>query len=170
MALDDVPLEDAGRDYYAKQFGDRVRNIRKYGAAPPSRNPGGRGSRWGAVGGVVALLFVIRIIVAAVTAVSAPSPSSYNNYNSYQPPTRWNNDVQVEPQPWQRQPADLPDAQPGFGGNAPPGGAGWQHQPADLPDAQADEQKLPPELRALLEREPLPVAPDNDPKRPDKDD
>jgi hypothetical protein len=145
MALDDVPLEDAGRDYYAKQFGDRVRNIRKYGAAPPSRNPGGRTSRWGAVGGVVALLFVIRIIVAAAIAVNAPSPSSYNNYNSYQPPTRWNNDVQVEPQPWQR-------------------------QPVDLPDAQADEQKLPPELRALLEREPPPVVPDNDPKRPDKDD
>jgi hypothetical protein len=145
MALGDVPLEDAGRDYYAKQFDGRVRNIRKYGAAPPSRNPGGRSSRWGAVGGVVALLFVIRIIVAAITAANAPSPSSYNNYNSYQPPARWNNDVQVKPQPWQR-------------------------QPADLPGPQTDEQKLPPELRALLEREPLPVAPDNDPKRPDKDD
>jgi hypothetical protein len=154
MALDDVPLEDAGRDYYARQFGNRVRNIRKYGATPPSRNPGGRTNRLGAVGGVVALLFVIGIIVAAVTGVSGPSSSSYNNYNSYQSPTMpstapidWNGNMQGEPHPWQVQPRDLPDFQP------------------DVP-------VFPPDPPVIFDPNPLPPpnAPGDDDKLPDKDD
>lgn len=109
MALDDVPLEDAGRDYYARQFDGRVRNIRKYGKTP-ARNSGG----WVAGGGVVAVLIVVRIIMAVVFAVGDSSSSSYN-YNNYAPttpsdrPIEWNNNIQMEQQPWQIQQADIPE-------------------------------------------------------------
>ena len=87
MALNDVPLEDAGGDYYARQFNSRVRNIRKHGKAPPSRNSGGRANGWAAGAGVVALLVAIRIIVAVVFAVNGSSSSDYNTHDSYQPAT-----------------------------------------------------------------------------------
>ena len=91
MAFDDVPLEDAGRDYYAKQFGDRVRNIRKYGTAPPSRNSNGRGSGWAVAAVVFAVLVVIRVII---TVMAAGGDSGSRNYDDA---------IQMETQPWQMQ-------------------------------------------------------------------
>jgi hypothetical protein len=149
MALDDVPLEDAGRDYYARQFDSRVRNIRKYGKAPAARNSGGRANGWAAGGGVVALLIVIRIIVAVVFAVNDSSSSSYNNYNSYQAPSmpsNWNNNIQVEPQPWQVEPA------------------------ADIPEFQGQEPRFLPDAQGAVDPAQQPIVPDDDRKRPDKDD
>jgi hypothetical protein len=153
MALDDVPLEDAGRDYYDRQFSGRVRNIRKSGAAPPARKSRSGATGWAAGGSVVALLVVIRIIIAVVVGVGGSSSSSYN-YNSYQtptmpsnPPIDWNNNIQVEPQP-------------------------WQVQPRDLPDFQQDERMIPPIPPVIFDPEPLPppIVPDNDRQRPDKND
>lgn len=159
MALDDVPLEDAGRDYYDRQFSGRVRNIRKYGAAPPARKSRSGATGWAAGGSVVALLVVIRIIIAVVVGVGGSSSSSYNNYNSYQtptmpsnPPIDWNNisggtAIQVEPQP-------------------------WQVQPRDLPDFQQDERLFPPIPPVDFDPDPLPPpdVPGQDRLRPDKDD
>ncbi|HBI46948.1 MAG TPA: hypothetical protein DDY78_29460 [Planctomycetales bacterium] len=154
MALDDVPLEDAGRDYYDRQFSGRVRNIRKYGSAPPPRKSRSGASGWAAGGGVVAVLVVIRIIIAVAVGVGTSSSSSYNNYNSYQtptmpsnPPIDWNNNVQVEPRP-------------------------WQIQPGDLPDFQQDERLFPPIPPVVFDPDPLPppVVPGQDRLRPDKDD
>jgi hypothetical protein len=152
MALNDVPLEDAGGDYYARQFDSRVRNIRKYGKAPPARNSGSRANGWAAGAGVVALLVVIRIIVAVVFAVSGSSSSDYNTYDSYQSPAtpnsapmEWNNNIQVEQQPWQVPPADIPEFQP-------------------------HERMFPPDLEGVLDPNAPPAAPDDDRERPDKDD
>jgi hypothetical protein len=152
MALDDVPLEDAGRDYYDRQFSGRVRNIRKYGAAPPARKSRSGATGWAAGGSVVALLVVIRIIIAVVVGVGGSSSSSYN-YNSYQtptmpsnPPIDWNNNIQVEPQP-------------------------WQVQPRALPDFQQEERMFPPVPPVILDPDlPPPVVPDQDRQRQDKDD
>ena len=100
MALDDVPLNDAGRDYYNRQFGSRVQNIRKYGATPPTARKAGC---LGAGGGIFAVVVVIRII-AAVAWVGS---SSYNNSYNYDPPNitipdpppqiDWKNDIPVDP-------------------------------------------------------------------------
>jgi hypothetical protein len=137
MALEDVPLEDAGGDYYDRKFSGRVRDIRKSGAASTRKSRSGANG-WAAGGGVVAVLVVIRIIIAIAVGVSGSSSSSYNNYNSYQTPTTpatapidWNNNIQVEPQPWQVQPRAVPDFQqderllppippPDFGPEPPP--------------------------------------------------
>jgi hypothetical protein len=176
MALDDVPLEDAGRDYYDRQFSGRVRNIRKSGAAP-ARKSGSGATGWAAGGGVVAVLVVIRIIIAVVVGVSTSSSSNYNNYNNYQtptmpsnppfdwnqggqggagedhtptmpanPPIDWNNNMQEEPQP-------------------------WQVQPQAVPDFQQDEL-FPPIPPVVFDPDPLPppVVPGQDRLRPDKDD
>jgi hypothetical protein len=155
MALDDVPLEDAGRDYYDRQFSGRVRNIRKYGAAVPARKSRSGASGWAAGGGVVAVLVVVRIIIAVAVGVGTSSSSSYNNYNynSYQSPTMplnapidWNNNIQVEPQP-------------------------WQVLPRDVPDFQQDERLFPPIPPAVFDPDPPPpVVPDQDRLRPDRDD
>jgi len=152
MALDDVPLEDAGRDYYARQFDSRVRNIRKYGKAPPSRNSGSRANGWAAGAGVVALLVVIRIIVAVVFAVNGSSSSDYNIYDSYQSPPapnpapmEWNNNIQVEQQP-------------------------WQIEPADVPEIDNREPRIMPVKTVLPDLNAPPIVPDNGSNRPDKDD
>jgi hypothetical protein len=148
MALNDVPLEDAGGDYYARQFDSRVRNIRKYGKAPPARNSGGRANGWAAGAGVVALLVVIRIIVA----VSGSNSSNYNTYDSYQPatpnsaPMEWNDNIQVEQQqPWKL----VPDEPRNFQPDEPL----FRLDPPVVPDPNAP-----------------PVAPDDDRERPDKED
>jgi hypothetical protein len=151
MALDDVPLEDAGRDYYARKFGDRVQNVRKYGAPP--RNTGGRGSGWAAGAGVVALLVVIRIVIAVVVGVGGSDSSSYNSYSPNEaydpPPIDWNQ-----------------------GGASQP----WQDQPLnrlimDPPDGQPEDPAVPPGLLDNVDPDQQPpVVPDDDRKRPDKDD
>jgi hypothetical protein len=139
MALDDIPLEDAGRDYYARQFDSRVRNIRKYGSAPPARNSGGRANGWVAGAGVVAVLIAIRMIMAVVIAGSHSSSAEYNDYQA--PPTFEN---QSKP---------------------------WEVAPIEPANVQPDDPQLGPAMRRLLGREPLPpVAPDDENKRPDKDD
>jgi hypothetical protein len=146
MALDDVPLEDAGREYYAKQFDDRVRNIRKSG---PSRSNGGRATGWAAGGGVVAALIAIRVIIAIVVAVSNSGSSDYNRYHGYQSPTQpitapidWNDNMTGEPRPWQIQQPDAADL------------------PPDIPRPDDGPRIFDPDLP--------PGAPDGD--RPNKDD
>lgn len=101
MAFDDVPLEDAGRDYYAKQFGDRVRNIRKYGTASPARNSGGRRSGWAVVAAAFAVLVVIRVIITVIAAGGDSSPTNYDD-----------DAIQTEPHPWQMQQPDARAFQP----------------------------------------------------------
>ncbi len=112
MALGDVPLEDAGRDYYAQKFDNRVRNIRKYGNAR-SRSTGGRVNGWAGGAGVAAVLIGIRMMMLVVGG-SQSSSTDYNNYRGYQAPTMpgdWDNNIQAEPQPWQVQP-DEPKFRP----------------------------------------------------------
>ena len=141
MALDDIPLEDAGRDYYARQFDGRIRDLRKGGKAPP-RNSGRRATGWAAGGGVVAALIGIRIIIALVAAGSNSSSSNYNNYNNFQAP-----------------PVVVNESKP------------WQVEPIEPVNAPPDDQRLGEAMRRLLGREPAPtVAPDNGDNRLDKDD
>ena len=66
MALNNGGLEDAGREYYDKQFGARIGDIRKPGAAPRPTASGGNGKKaGGAIGGVVVAVFVLIKIFAA---------------------------------------------------------------------------------------------------------
>lgn len=81
MAFNDGSLQDAGRNYYEGQFGDRVRNVRKAGAAPATSS--GRGCLGAGAGGGVALLVLIRIIVALAVGVGSHSYDS--DYNGYTP-------------------------------------------------------------------------------------
>jgi hypothetical protein len=146
MAFDDVPLEDAGRDYYARQFGHRVRNIRKFGN-PPSRKANASGSGWKAVAGVVGAFVVIRIVIGVIVALSERGPSDFDPYQPQAPASpasiNWNDDRMGEPQPWQMQ--------------------------------RQDDADLPPELPLFRPNEPAnldpgpPVAPPDDPPPPVKD-
>jgi hypothetical protein len=72
-------LNDAGRNYYEEQFGGRIRQITKRGAAPAARTPnpdaGGCLSGVGRVGGTV-------IVIAVITAIRLGSRSNH----SYTPP------------------------------------------------------------------------------------
>lgn len=114
MAFNDVPLGDAGRNYYQQQFGSRVQNIRKYGAAPTSAKSGCLGTGGMAGGGFVALLVAVRIIIAIAVGMGGSSYDSGNNYstpsfNDDPPPPDWNNDLKVDPPPFQN---DRPWANP----------------------------------------------------------
>lgn len=113
MAFNDVPLGDAGRNYYQQQFGSRVQNIRKVGAAPATRNSG-----CGMVGGgAVALLVLIRIIIAVAVGMGGSSYNSGSNYSApsvnYDPPQQidWNNDLKVDPPVRDERPWANPDWQ-----------------------------------------------------------
>jgi hypothetical protein len=145
MAFDDVPLEDAGRDYYAKQFGGRIRNIRKYGNTAPRKANAGGG--WKAVAGVVGALVVVRIVIAVIVALTQWGSSDFDGYQP-QPPAspaamQWNDDRMGEPRPWQMQ--------------------------------RQDDADLPPELPLFRPNDPAnldpgpPVAPPDDRQPPDKD-
>lgn len=118
MGFDDVPLEDAGRDYYARQFGDRVRNIRKYGAPPSSRNSAGRGSAWM----VAAVVFTVLVVIRVLSTVLSAGDSSSSNYDDA---------IQTEPHPWQMQQPAPPDFQPD---------ARWRRQAPII----IDPDRLPP--------------------------
>ena len=106
MALNDVPLEDAGRDYYAQQFGNRIQNIRKYGATPPSpRNSGCLGTGGAAGGGI--RRDDRRHPHHRAVAVGVGSSSYDNSYNYLRPAddhhpdpppqVDWKNNLQVDP-------------------------------------------------------------------------
>ena len=169
MALSDGSLNDAGRDYYDRQFGNRVQNIRKYGAAPPTaRGAGCLGTGGAAGGGIFAIIVVIRIIAAVAWVGSSSYDSGYNNYN-YEPPT----------------PITIPDPQPAVdfrdqlhidppldpnGLNGDP--AAWQPgqpifvPPLDPPVAQPDDPLIRPDPPALPDPNP-PAMPADD--KPDGD-
>ena len=164
MAHNNLPLEDAGRDYYARQFDDRVRNIRKSGAAAPAGKSGGFASRGAIGGGVIAVLVLVRVIFAVIAGVSeSSSDSSYNNYNYTPQPIMvdppppvpdWNNGLNDQPQ-W---PRDLggQDQQPW----APPDGV-------NLPDRPGDPLIVPP---VVVDPGDPPAVPDDGDRRPGKDD
>ena len=105
MALNNLPLNDAGGDYYARQFGNRIQNIRKYGATPPTQRKAGCLGSGGAVGGgIFAVIVLIRIIAAVAWIGSSNSDSNYNTYDPPNitipdppPPIDWQNNVQVDP-------------------------------------------------------------------------
>ena len=170
MAFNDVPLNDAGRDYYNRQFGDRVQNIRKYGAAPPTaRGSGCLGTGGAAGGGIFAIIVVIRIIAAVAWVGSSNYDSSYNNYNSYEAPN-----VTIPDPP----PADFRDqfhADPPFDPNGfnPNPGLGQPDQPIfvppfDPPVVQPDDPLVRPDPPAVPVPDPNPPAVPGDDK-PDGD-
>jgi hypothetical protein len=140
MALDDVPLADAGRDYYARQFDSRVRNIRKGGKLTARKS--GRVNGWAAGVGVVAVLIGLRIVIALIVAASQSSGNDYNNYD----------DSQAAPVPFVNQPKP------------------WEVAPNEAADDPADKQRLDEAIRRLLDDKLVPAAPDNEAKPPDKDD
>ncbi len=87
MALNNGGLEDAGREYYDKQFGARIGNIRKPGATPPASGGGRKGGTGGAIGGgVIALLVLGRIILGCAGSGSSSYNSTYTPTYNYTPP------------------------------------------------------------------------------------
>ena len=88
MALNNGPLEDAGRDYYARQFDGRIQNIRKPGATQPPSSRGSRGpGAGGVIGGVVLALFIlIRLFAGCAGAGSSSYDSSYTPSYNFTPP------------------------------------------------------------------------------------
>jgi hypothetical protein len=100
MALNDVPLNDAGRDYYARQFGSRIQSVRKHGAAPPtsSVNPGCARAGGGVAVGVICL--IVRLLIgfgSSSSSTSTYSTPAYTPSTNYTPP-------QFDPPPWQPPP------------------------------------------------------------------
>jgi hypothetical protein len=97
MALNDVPLNDAGRDYYARQFGSRIQSVRKRGAAPPtsSTNPGC--ARAGVGVGVGVICLIARLLIGFGPSSSTYSPPTYTPNTYYTPP-------QIDPPAWQPPP------------------------------------------------------------------
>jgi hypothetical protein len=81
MSNDDVPLGEAGRDHYARQFGSRIQKIRQDGAPP--RSPAGNAGcgRIGIGAGVGAVFLIIRLVVGF------GGSSRTSNYNTYTPPS-----------------------------------------------------------------------------------
>lgn len=164
MALNDGSLNDAGRDYYNQQFGNRVQNIRKYGATPPTaRGSGCLGTGGAAGGGIFAIIVVIRIIAAVAWVGSSNYDSGYNNYETPNitipdpPPVNWQDNIQVDPPvdpnvlnpnpPWQPdQPIILP--------------------PLDPPVVQPDDPLIRPDPPVILDPNP-PAIPGDD--KPDGD-
>ena len=179
MALNDVPLNDAGRDYYNQQFGARVQNIRKYGATPPSpRNAGCLGTGGAAGGGLFAIIVVIRII-AAVAWVGSSSYDSDSNYNNYTPPTftvpdpppqvDWQNNLPVDPPkdpngPNWNPPLGQPDQPPFI---LPPLDPPVVAPPDDPPVAPDPPLIVPPNDPPAVPDPPLIVPPNDPPAVPD---
>jgi hypothetical protein len=112
---DDVPIGPAGRDYYARQFGPRLGDIRKNVPAPASTSrpyAGSTGAGCGArlIGSLVVggILLVIRIVTGFG---SYHNSSSYNSsYSpSYTPPSTYTPPPPPAPSNrWDNQPA-VPD-------------------------------------------------------------
>ncbi len=86
MAFNNDPLEDAGRDYYSRQFDGRIRNIRKPGAAPPSKGSRGYGTRGAIGGGVIALFVLIRIFAGCAGGGSSSYDSGSSSSYDFTPP------------------------------------------------------------------------------------
>ncbi len=163
MALNNLPLNDAGGDYYARQFGNRIQNIRKYGATPPTQRKAGCLGSGGAVGGgIFAVIVLIRIIAAVAWIGSSNSDSNYNTYDPPNitipdppPPIDWQNNVQVDP------PMD-PNAP---NGNPPL----WQPgqpiilPPLDPPPAQPDDPLIRPDPPGVIVPDQPPAVPDPNP-------
>jgi len=118
---DDVPIGPAGRDYYARQFGPRLNDIRKNVPAAASRPyAGSTGAGCGArlIGSLVVggILLVIRIVTGfgsyhnSSSYNSSYSPS-YTTPSTYQPPpppapaNRWDDQPAAQDDKWKK-PAD----------------------------------------------------------------
>ncbi len=112
MAFEDIRSEDAGADYYAKRFGDRVRGIRKYGDALP-RNARPATSGWKIAVGVLAVLVLVRILITLGLAVCEWDDSDRRQPFEPSSPatTEWNGGLIGEPRPWQMREPDPPDWQ-----------------------------------------------------------
>jgi hypothetical protein len=97
MALNDVPLNDAGRDYYARQFGSRIQSVRKQGATPPrsSASPGCARVGGGIAVGVICL--IVRLFFGFGSSSSTYSTPTYTPNTYYTPP-------QIDPPAWQPPP------------------------------------------------------------------
>ncbi|HVS37436.1 MAG TPA: hypothetical protein VMS17_17875 [Gemmataceae bacterium] len=106
MTIGNGGLEDAGREYYDRQFNNRINNIRKPGAAPPKSRSSGYAGRGAIGGGIAALLILGRIFLSCAGAFNSSSSSS--NYNTpsydYTPPPP--PPVEFDPPP---QPVFVPD-------------------------------------------------------------
>jgi len=92
---DDVPLGPAGRDYYARRFGARLQDIRKYAPAPAVGGPAPRASSspgcGRAIGGVA--VFGIIAVVRLVIGFGGSSTSSSSSYSpSYSTPSGYYKD------------------------------------------------------------------------------
>ena len=149
MAFNDVPLGDAGRNYYQQQFGSRVQNIRKSGAAPTSAKPGCLGGGGMAGGGCIAVLIVVRIIIAVAVGTGGSSyNNSYdNNYNDTDTPAiEWTNDDRPDP------PMTPDQANP------------WKPAEVDPPRFPPEDPIFKPDPPLIPDPDPLVPMPDPDPK------
>jgi hypothetical protein len=88
----DVPLGDEARRYYERQFGERIRQVRKRGGTPPS--PGG--SKEDEYAGTALILGVI-CIITRIILFGASTDSSEPSYSSKpSPPPGFKADFQKE--------------------------------------------------------------------------
>jgi hypothetical protein len=99
-----MPAERPGENYYEHQFGERIRNIQKSGARPPSTSGSGSGTRGKTAGGAGIVIAII-IVVRAIIGWNSHS-SSHDTYK-YTPP-RQTQFQQPPPVQWQPPPAALP--------------------------------------------------------------
>ena len=155
MAIHGDQLGDAGRDYYARQFDGRIRDIRKPGAAPRPAPGGSRnyGTRGAIGGGIFALFILARIFIGCAGAGSSGYDS--DSSSSYEftpppppvvdpPPPEFLNNNDLDNPPWRRDldnppvfnPPPVPE-DPAVGGpNDPPPGPAH-----DLPAADPDRER-----------------------------
>jgi len=122
---DDVPIGPAGRDYYARQFGGRLQEIRKNAPAPrpyaSSYRPGAGCIARLVIAGVVGVIALIANIVSAVSHSSSSSSSSPSySTPSYTPPPTY-------------KPATDPAVAPGKGWDGKGGGLDKSKKPTEQP-------------------------------------
>jgi hypothetical protein len=97
-------MSQDSRNYYDDQFNDRINQIAKPGATPPSGGSGSSGGggwslKGGLGGGAVLVFIVIRLVLAAGRLGSSSSTPTYYTPPTYQPPPITIPEHQFDPKP-----------------------------------------------------------------------
>jgi hypothetical protein len=162
MSNDDVPLGEAGRDHYARQFGSRIQKIRQYGAPPRSPAANAGCGRVGIGAGVGVIFLIIRLVFGLGWSGRS------SNYNTYTPPTYTPPPQQIQ---WPPPDRDIDNDKPLKDKPLVPGKETREEALKRLlgEEGQANHEKLQRLLRELDDHAPPPGAqPFNPP--PDKKD